>query len=249
MKKSIVILVLVLLTVQLTGWAFAEQTDPMSVPSSSSGSNLPTGYDPASEEDRGSYTGSGTYNDYGRSVYAGATPIPLDPIDMPTATPKPVLPPFTYGAVTADKIRLNFEAPVGRYIDTSADDAITLTDPNAVDGFNASLTLRLYPVANTYKLADVRTDLKNTLKELGQYNFSSWSTTEMASRTLLKKDGYYADYHGTYYNGIAIYGRVMMALLDNHQIVMMHLVCSDGYFNSSYKAVVNHVRDTLSQQQ
>ena len=118
-----------------------------------------------------------------------------------------------------------------------------------MDGFNASLTLRLYPVANTYKLADVRTDLKNTLKELGQYNFSSWSTTEMASRTLLKKDGYYADYRGTYYNGTAIYGRVMMALLDNHQIIMMHLVCSDGYFNSSYKAVVNHVRDTLSQQQ
>ena len=249
MKKSLVILVVVLVTVITSCWAHAEQADPMSVPASSS-SGLPDGYDPASEEDHSVYTGSGTYNDYGRSVYAGATPIPLDPIDMPTATPKPVIS-FTYGAVTADKIRLNFEAPVGWYIDSTADDAITLTDPNALDGFNANLTLRLSPVASSYKLADIRTDLKNTLKELGQYNFESWTTTEIASRanTLLKKEGYYAEYRGTYYNGTSIYGRVMMALLDNHQVITLHMVCSDGYFNSSYKAVVNHVRDTLSQQQ
>ena len=246
MKKSFVILVLVLVTIVTACWAHAEQSDPMSVPASSN-SGLPEGYDPASEEDHGVYSGSGTYNDYGRSVYAGATPIPLDPIDMPTPTPKPAQT-FTYGAVTADKIKLNFEAPVGWYIDNSADDAITLTDPNALDGFNASLTLRLYPVASTFRTADLRNELKNVLKELGQYNFASWTTTEMASRTLLKKDGYYADYHGTYYNDTAIYGRVMMALLDNHQIIMLHMVCPDGYFNNSYKAVVNHVRDTLSQQ-
>ena len=69
----------------------------------------------------------------------------------------------------------------------------------------------------------MRTDLKNTLKELGQYNLAKWSTTDTATRTLLKKDGYYADYKGQDYDGTSIHGRVMMALLDNHQIVMLHL--------------------------
>ncbi len=39
----------------------------------------------------------------------------------------------------------------------------------------------------------------------------------------------------------------MMALLDNHQVLMVHLSCPDGYFNSSYKGVINHVRETLKQ--
>ena len=225
------------------------QADPMAVPTDapSASFDLPEGYDPASEEDSGDYfTYSAAYNDYGQAVYAGATPIPLDPIDMPTPTPKPTLT-FSYGLVTADKLRLSFEAPVGWGIDFSADDAVMLMNPNALDGYNAAITVRVYSVASTFKLNDLRTELRNTLKELGQYNFSKWSTTELASRTLLKKDGFYADYEGQYYDGTAIYGRVMMALLDGHQVIMVHLSCPDGYFNSSYKAVINHVRDTLKQ--
>ncbi len=225
------------------------QADPMALPTDapSSSFSLPEGYDPASEEDKvGYYAYGAVYNDYGRSVYAGATPIPLDPIDMPTPTPKPALT-FSYGLVTADKLRLSFEAPVGWGIDTSADDAVTLINQNALDGYNAYITVRVYSVASTFKTADLRTELRNTLKDLGQYNFAKWSTTDTASRTLLKKDGYYADYEGKYYDGTAIYGRVMLALLDTHQVIMLHLSCPDGYFNSSYKAVINHVRDTLKQ--
>ena len=252
MKKLSLLLVLALLCGMMPLGALADnlQADPMALPTDapSDAFSLPEGYDPASEEDSSSYYApDAAYNDYGRTMYAGATPIPLDPIDMPTATPKPTIS-FTYGAVTADKIHLSFEAPVGWGIDSSADDAVLLTNPEALDGINATITVRVYPVAASFKLADLRTELRNTLKELGQYNFSKWSTTELASRTLLKKDGYYADYEGVYYNGTAIYGRVMMALLDGHQIIMVHLSCPDGYFNSSYKAVINHVRETLKQQ-
>ena len=57
---------------------------------------LPSGYNPASEEDNGYTAASGAYNANGERVYAGATPIPIDPIDMPTPTPRPELT-FTYG--------------------------------------------------------------------------------------------------------------------------------------------------------
>lgn len=250
MKKLCLLLALVLLTGSVPVYgALATQADPMALPTEAPSSSfaLPEGYDPASEEDTGSnYAYGAVYNDYGRNVYAGATPIPLDPIDMPTPTPKPTLT-FSYGLVTSDKLRLSFEAPVGWGIDTSADDAVTLINQNALDGYNAYITVRVYSVASTFKLADLRDELRNTLKELGQYNFAKWSTKEIASRQLLKKDGYYNDYEGTYYDGTAIYGRVMMALLDTHQVIMVHLSCPDGYFNSSYKAVINHVRDTLKQ--
>ncbi len=254
MKKLSLLLALMLLLSSVPGIdALADgsnlQADPMALPTDapSSSFSLPEGYDPASEEDNSSYYVYGAlYDDYGRNQYAGATPIPLDPIDMPTPTPKPALT-FSYGLVTADKLRLSFEAPVGWGIDTSANDAVTLINQNALDGYNAYITVRVYSVASSFKLSDLRDELRNTLKELGQYNFAKWSTKEIASRQLLKKDGYYNDYEGTYYDGTAIYGRVMMALLDNHQVIMLHLSCPDGYFNSSYKAVINHVRDTLKQ--
>ena len=222
------------------------QADPMAVPTSTPSFSLPEGYDPALEEDNGNYNSGSAYDDYGRSLYAGATPIPLDPIDMPSPTPKPTLT-FSYGLVTSDKLRLSFEAPVGWGIDTSANDAVTLVNQTALDGYNAYITVRVYSVASGFKLTDLRNELRNTLKELGQYNFAKWSTKEIASRQLLKKDGYYNDYEGTYYDGTAIYGRVMMALLDGNQVIMVHLSCPDGYFNSSYKAVINHVRETLKQ--
>lgn len=253
MKRFILLFALTAAAAILMACAYAEsglQSDPMALPTDAPAPSfsLPEGYDPAAEEDSGSssYASPLTYNDYGRAMYAGATPIPLDPIDMPTATPKPTLT-FSYGAVTADKIGLYFEAPVGWGVDTSAEDTVLLQNPTAMDGINATITVRVYAVASSFKLADLRTELRSTLKTLGQYNFIKWSTTDLASRTLMKKDGFYADYEGTYYNGTAIYGRVMMALLDNNKVVMVHLSCPDGYFNSSYKAVINHLRDTMKQ--
>ena len=248
MRKICLFLALALLVsaTMVSAQASGLQSDPMAVPTTNP--TLPDGYDPAAEEDRSSfYVQDNVYDDYGRAMYAGATPIPLDPIDMPTATPKPALT-FSYGAVSADKIGLTFEAPAGWGIDNSAADAVMLVNPNALDGYNANLTVRVYSVASSFKLADLRTELKNYLKELGQYNYSKWNTKETANRTLLGKDGFYNDYEGTYYNGTKVYGRVMMALLDGNRVIMLHLSCPDGYFNSSYKAVINHVRDTLKQQ-
>ena len=255
MKKSFLLtmVALISLTLVMIGAAMAEagqlQSDPMAIPTDAPTMtfDLPQGYDPASEEDHTPYNSSAVYDDYGHMKYAGATPIPLDPIDMPTPTPKPTYS-FSFGMVPADKIGLSFEAPVGWQIDASADDSVTLIEPNTVDGYNAKLIVRMTNVASSYRTNDLKSDLRSYIKELGQYNYSRWSSTELANRTIMKKDGFYADYEGTYYDGTMIYGRVMMALLDGNKVITVHLSCPDGYFNSSYKAVINHVRDTLKLQ-
>lgn len=222
-KKAALFLALMLLAGLMCSWAAAE------------------GYDPASEEDGNTYIPGTTYNEYGLAVYPGASPIPLDPIDMPSPTPKPELA-FSFGPVTASNLGISFEAPQGWLVDTSSPDAIVLMDPQEHDGVNAQLTVRISSVSSNYKLADVQTEVRNILKEIGQYNYSSWSPTNLAPRTLLKKDGYYADYDGTYYDGTKVWGRVMVALLDNNRIITVHLSAPSGF---GFKTVVTHFRDSL----
>lgn len=263
MKKWALLLLLVLAAALLAGCGSSQesfpevdsslQQDPMTIPTdvpvSEPAEDPWANYDPASEEDTDDsyYVPNASYDDYGRQMYAGATPIPLDPVDMPTATPRPPLA-FAYGDVAVDNIGLTFQAPVGWGIETPDAETVILTDPNAYDGVNATMTIRIVSVPATYKLSDVRTEVTNMLKDIGQYNFSSFSKTELATRTLLKKDGYYADYHGTYYDGTSVQGRVMVALLDNNRIITLHMVCDYGYFHSDYKGVVNHFRDTVKAQ-
>lgn len=204
-------------------------------------------YDPASEEDNGaSFMAGAVYDDMGNNVYAGASPIPLNPIDMPTATPRPALT-FAYGPVEIPSLRLSFEAPAGWTVDASAADTVVITDPNTYDNYNASMTISITPVSNSYKLNDVKNTVRDKLKEIGQYNYSKWTTTTLSPRTLLKKDGYYANYRGEYYDGTVVRGRVMVALLDGNKIITLHMSCP-GWYNESYMNVVAKFRDTVKQQ-
>ncbi len=255
MKKSLLVLVLLLLTLVMAGCAsqttYPEagqnyQADPLTIPTPSPAPTpetyqLPEYYDPASEEDGANYDLVGVfYDEYGRQIYAGATPIPLDPIDLPTPTPRPSLA-FTYTQTSASG--LTFEFPEGWMVDTPDSRTIILTDPVTYDNYNASMTVRFESVPSSYTLNDVKTRVSDMLKEIGQYNYTEWTATSLAERTLLKKNGYYANYRGVYYDGTIVPGRVMVALLDNGQIITLHMSCP-GWYNESYMNVVAHFRDT-----
>ena len=262
MRKWALLLILVLITAVLSGCGANEesfpeadgsvQKNPMNItaaPTAAPTDDPLAGYDPASEEDTSDYnyvvdTG---YDEYGNQLYAGASPIPLDPINMPTPTPKPTLA-FTYGDVVASNIGLTFQAPAGWGIEMPDSETVILTDPNTYDGVNATMTIRIYTVPSTYKLSDMRTVVTDMIKDISQYNFQSFHKTNVDARTLLKKDGYYADYDGVYYDGTAVNGRVMAALLDGNRVITLHMVCDHGFFDNSYKAVVNHFRDTAKLQ-
>ncbi|MBR1586539.1 MAG: hypothetical protein IJ662_13445 [Clostridia bacterium] len=271
MKKAILLMALLLALVLLAGCAASEgtqfpdaetafQRDPMSLAADEDDEEEFDWaeddeddaidwdeYDPASEEDDGAvYVEGLVYDDMGNSVYAGATPIPLNPIDMPTATPRPELT-FTYGQVDIPTLGLSFEAPAGWTVDASAGDTVVITDPTTYDNFNASMTISITPVASTYKLNDVKTSVRDKLKEIGQYNYSVWTTTSLSERTLLKKDGYYANYRGEYYDGTVVRGRVMIALLDGNRIITLHMA-APGWYNDSYMKVVAHFRETAKMQ-
>lgn len=260
MKKKLVLLALLTIVALMLCACSADSTDQNNqqntqqggqVPpmEQSAGQNnglwdLPAGYDPASEEDDGYYFADAMYDEYGNAVYAGATPIPIDPVDMPTATPRPELT-FSYGEYVAAKLGLKFQSAVGYTVNDSASDRYVLTEPASAvkDNYAATITLQITPITNNYDLADVKSELANYLNnEKTQYE--GWQIYTAASKTLMGKSGYYNNYRAEKPDGTIVRGRVHMAIISENELLTLHVSCP-GWFNTSYMKVYDQIRDTL----
>lgn len=206
---------------------------------------LPSGYNPASEEDNGYTAASGAYNANGERVYAGATPIPIDPIDMPTPTPRPELT-FTYGEYTAAKLGFTFKSAVGYMVDDSASDTYILTEPASAvrDGYPCVITLQVTPITSNYAAKDVQTDLANYLKNLGAQYPTKWETWKAASKKLAGGTGYYNNYRGVMSDGTIVRGRVHMAIIGNNKLLTLHITCP-GWYNSSYMKIYDNIYSSI----
>ena len=213
---------------------------PTAVPTQDIG--LPEGYDPASEEDNGFYV-SGDYDEFGNLIQIGATPIPLDPIDMPTATPRPSLV-FTYTTVTASTLGVTFDAPADWTVDESVPGTVTLYDPVLRDGYQGFITITVAARPNSFKLNDIKKEIDTYVADLHRTNFNEWKTEKTAARTLMGKDGFYTTYRGVRYDDVIIRGRVHMSLLDGSRLLIVH-VSAPGWYNESYSNVFYKIRETL----
>ena len=225
----------------------AAQPNPLEVPADApeAGEGLPEGYDPTLEEDSGMITADTEVNELGIPLYAGATPIPLDPIDMPTPTPRQALT-FTYAGYTAGKLGLTFECVAGYSVDESQGDTYILSEPpeQQKDNVSVQFVLQTSSVNSSYKLANVKQDVRSYVTDLGKVNYKDWRLYDTAERTLMGKNGYYVNYRGVMHDGTVVRGRVHMALIDNNRLLMLHFVCPAN-FNSDYTKVYTHIRDTL----
>ncbi len=258
MKKSCLILCLIISAVLLTGCtgstpdqsatvlpAVLTQAPAMTVPTSAP---LPEGIDPSAEEDvNPEYVDELTESAEAAAVsqYAGATPILLDPIDLPTPTPQPPMV-FTYQTYTATNLGLSFESVAGYDVDQSQPDSYILTEPAAQqkDNYSVQISLIMTTVPGTYKAADIRADLRTKMDDLGKLNYQQWQPSEPAQRTLLDASGYYANYRGVRTDGTIIRGRVHMALLPNNRLLTLHITNPAAY-NTDYISVFTQIRNTL----
>ena len=177
-------------------------------------------------------------------VYAGATPIPIDPIDMPTPTPRPQLT-FTFGDYTSSKLGLTFKSAVGYEINENISGKYILTEPAASvkDNYPCTITLEISGVTKNYSAGDIKTSLSRFLAAEGE-QYENWEVMQPASKTLMEARGYYNNYRGVLADGTIVRGRVHMALLENNQLLTLHMSCP-GWYNSSYMKVFDQIRDTL----
>lgn len=178
-----------------------------------------------------------------RSEYAGATPVVIDPIDKPTPTPVPALT-FTYQVYDATKLHLSFEAPVGWTVNDGESDTYILTNPDPAVDYAATLTVRAVSVTSDYTTNDLKKEINQMLDTIGSVNFSTYSPSNTAERTLLDKAGVYANYKGTLAGGVQVAGRVHATCI-NKVLYTMHLSYPQAMTNSYVENVYTQFRHTV----
>ena len=153
--------------------------------------DFPEDYDPEADtetEDESDYEADEQNTGYiGRVVanskYAGATPIPLDPVDMPTPTPRPDLE-FEYEKYTT-AMGYTMEVPVGWLVDQNDATAFVVRDPEMHDNVNAVFSLTKQGVSASYKVNDLKAELTNQLNQI-QRNYVGWKIWQPDKRQRLQ---------------------------------------------------------------
>lgn len=148
-------------------------------------------------------------------VYAGSTPIPLNPIDMPTPTPRPDLS-FTYAAYTASTVGVTFEGPVNWQVDQSQPGMLILAEPqNQVkDNWQCVVTLSAEPVTSNYSQKDLKSHVTQRLNTIGGSEFTEWEPSYTATRYMMGSEGVYANYSGMLSDGTEVGGRIHYVCID-----------------------------------
>lgn len=180
-----------------------------------------------------------------RSEHAGATPVPMDPIDKPTPTAAPPLQQFSYKTYDATKLGLSFEAPTGWTVVDTADDTYIIQNPNAAVAYPATLTIRAEKVSSQYSENDLKTVIKNMLNAIGQAEeLDEYSPSSTASRSLLGATGVYANYTGELDTGVEIAGRVHATCVEK-VLYTVHITYPKEYTDGYKEQVYDKLRDTI----
>lgn len=265
MKKLVLIAALAALVLLIAGCApkaadkpaVSQATSPVQQPALQPVTNapLPADIDPTAEEGedreyidpslKGSVNAPVSQQQPADNQFAGATPVLLHPIDLPTPTNHPPLT-FTYASYTANKLSLTFEAVAGYTVDDSDNSSYKLTEPAGMVKGNVPVVIQLSirPVQNSYKAADIPADLRASLKEMGQVNMQRWEPSNTAARTLMNAPGHYANYRGVLMDGSVLRGRIHMALLPNNRLLTLQITNPADY-NKDYENVYAQIRKTL----
>ena len=179
--------------------------------------------------------------------YAGATPIPLKPVDLPTPTPHPELT-FDYATYTAGSLGLSFDCPSGWLVDESQTDVFVLTEPETQmhDGQQCIITISAEPVTANYSEKDLKKQVTQRLKEIGSVNFTVWNPSLTATRTLMGSNGVYANYTGTLANGVELAGRILYASANN-KLYGVEMVYPRDY-RDDYLNIFAKIRETIAVQ-
>ena len=187
-----------------------------------------------------------------KSEYAGATPVLIDPIDKPTATPLPPLS-FNFVKYEAAALRLSFEAPEGWIPDESQPDTYILTNPDVGMDYQGKLIIKKKPVDKNYNKNELIKEAKNLLDEIGKDGFKKFEKSQTAGRKFMNTDGIYANYKGTLMDdgakkGANIAGRIIVAC-SNKTLYILHVSYPKGYANeyieSDKSSVYNRFRHSV----
>lgn len=178
-----------------------------------------------------------------KSEYAGATPVLIEPVDKPTATPLPPLT-FTYDKYEAKALKLSFEAPAGWLPDESQTDTYTLTNPDPSMDYAAKLSIRVVPVSKNYNKNELIKEVKNTLDTIGSDGFKKFERSNTAGRKFMNTDAIYANYTATTMDNVKIAGRIIIAC-SSKTLYVLHVSYPQGYTRTYVDNVYDKFRHSV----
>ncbi len=180
--------------------------------------------------------------------YAGSTPIPLNPIDMPTPTPRPDLS-FTYGSYTAGTVGVTFEGPVNWQVDQSQSGLFILSEPQGQikDNQQCIITISAEPVSSDYSKRDLESHVNQRLNTIGGAQFTEWKPSYTATRYMMGSEGVYANYTATMYDGTEVGGRIHYVCIDR-MLYGLEITFPLG-FKDDFIDVFGHIRSSMSSAQ
>jgi len=177
--------------------------------------------------------------------YAGSTPIPLNPVDMPTPTPKPDLS-FTYAQYIASTVGVTFEGPANWQVNESQSGMFILSEPtNQVkDGQQCIITISAEPIGSDYKQKELETHVEQRLDSIGGMQFTSFKPSYTATRHMMGSTGVYANYSGTLTDGTPVGGRIQYVSIDGI-LYGLEIVFPEG-FRNDFIDVFGEIRSSMS---
>lgn len=176
------------------------------------------------------------------SDYAGATPVIIDPIDKPTATPLPALN-FGFSTYEASLLHMTFDAPSGWLAEETSTDTFTLTNPDPSMDYAAQLVIRAVPVAKQYSKTELTREITGMLDTIKGQGFRRFDPSKTAGRVFLNSDGIYANYNGTLEDGTKVGGRVIASCVDK-TLYILHVSFPQGYREYYISNVFDKFRHT-----
>ena len=132
--------------------------------------------------------------------YAGSTPIPLDPVDMPTPTPRPVAELHLRRLQRGFRGRQLQGARTGWLVDESQAQTFILREPDSQikDGQQCVITITSQAVTSNYNQSDLESLVKERLDVIGgASNITSFKPSYTATRYMMGSLGVYANYTAT----------------------------------------------------
>jgi hypothetical protein len=133
-------------------------------------------------------------------------------------------------------------------MDDSASDTYIIQNPNARMDYAATLTLTSKKVASDYSTSDLKSVVNGMLESIGASGFEEYDPSQTDSRSLLGKNGVYANYTGTLLvndEKVQVAGRVHAVCVDK-VLYTLHLTTPRAQWNDYKDMVYDKVRDTLT---
>lgn len=181
-----------------------------------------------------------------QKVYAGATPVPIYPNEMPTPTPLPKVE-FTYMEYSIPAWGISFEGPATWIVIQSNADEYILVNPDPSIDYQAKIEIKRMYLNKNYTQKELIAEVKQQAASIqAAGNYKTFDCSKTAARFFIDGNGVYLAYKGYLDNGVetGVAGRIIVNTVDK-TLYVLHVSYPRGLADVFADGVYNKVRHSM----